>query len=367
MLNSLPVICAALVSGAGAPAGIEALQASAWNRPDSRSRLEAFLGSSAVDDPNRLAAMVTLRDISMAESDYPRAHAWHQRATELAGNSSLHLSEDLLDAPPQIAKIEDDTIPIVWGLIGLPRVDARFGATRVSALVDTGAQYAVISESLARRAGLTYLQGPVTVMGSSSRTVQAGVGLAEITLGRSQFSNALVLIIPDEALALPMGFKIDAIIGIPQLRAFAALEFSQQSLRTFTVAESQSDLEPNIAFDGWRLIAPVRVDDEQAWMLIDTGARRSSLYTPHDEAAQIDNTVTIRGLGGARRVRGETGRATLQLGEQSATVSELRRVVLNNPSQGCRAPQPTSILGQDFLRRRAYRINFTTMRLDWMP
>lgn len=367
MLNSLPVICAALLSGAGDPSGIAALQATAWNRPDAVSRLEAFLGSTSSDDPNRLAATVSLRDLSTARSDYQRANLWNRQASELAGRNLPHLADELLNAPPQVVQIQEDAVPITWGLLGLPRVDAKFGAASVSALVDTGAQYAVITESMARRAGLAPLHDPVVVGGSSGRAVRARVTLAEITLGRSQFSNAVVLIVPDEALALPMGFKIDAIIGMPQLRAFAALEFNQQTLRTFTIAPPDGALEPNIAFDGWRLIAPVLVDSNEAWMQIDTGARRSSLYTLHDEGARVDNAVTLRGVGGARRVRGETGRATLQLGDLNVTVPELRRLVLNKPSEGCRAPWPNSLLGQDFLRRRAFRINFETMRLDWMP
>lgn len=366
-LNPLPIICATLVSGLGDPSGIEALQATAWNRPDAESRLEAFLGSTPSDDPNRLAATVSLRYLSMARSDYQQADVWNRQASELAGRYLPHLADELLDAPPQIAQIQEDAVPITWGLLGLPRVDAKFGTARVSALVDTGAEYAVITESVARRAGLTPRLDSVAVGGSAGRSVRARVTLTGITLGRSQFFNAVVIIVPDNALAFPMGLKIDAIIGMPQLRAFAALEFSQQSLRLFTMATSEQALKPNISFDGWRLMAPVLVDSDPAWMQIDTGARRSSLYILTDDAAHLDSAITVRGLGGSRRVKGQTGQATLQLAGQSVTVSELQRRVLDKLPEGCRAPGPHSLVGQDLLRNKAYRINFTTMRLEWLP
>jgi predicted aspartyl protease len=366
VLNSLPLICAALISGAGEASGIEALQAAAWNRPDAEARLETFLGTNSSDDPNRLAATVLLRDLSMSRFEYRRAHELNQQASELAGRSLAHLSEDLVDAPPQVAQTQDDVLPITWGLMGLPRIDARFGTAQVSALVDTGAEYAVVTETFARRAGLTRLQGAVSVGGTSGRAVSAGFSLAEIAFGRSRFSNAVVLIVPDRALTFPMGLKIDAIVGMPQLRAFAAVAFSEQSLKLRTVAPSDATATPNIAFDGWRLIAPVMIEGNQTWMLIDTGARRSSVYLPPDDAAPEDGRINVRGVGGSQMVRGTTGPATLQFAEQQVTVNELQRRVLERPSQGCTAPGPRSFLGQDFLRRRAFQINFNTMRLDWI-
>jgi predicted aspartyl protease len=367
MMNGLPLICAALVSGAGDPAGVQALRAAAWNRLDAAPRLEAFLETAPRNDPNRLAALVSLRELSMGAADYRQAHAWNQQAFELAGRTLPHLSDELLDAASQINRTRDDVLAIDWGLIGLPRVDARFGMTRVSALVDTGAEYAVISESLARRAGLTPLQDGLPIGGSAGRLVHAGITLAEITLGQSTFSNAAVLIVPDDALAFPMGLRIDAIIGMPQLRAFAAVEFSPQSLRLLTTIPAEDSFEPNIAFDGWRLMSPALIDGEQVWMQIDTGARRSIRYNQTDASASGDGTIIARGLGGARRVRGESGRATMEMAGRSVTVRELQRRVPERPSEGCSAPGPRSLLGQDMLRHRAFRINFTTMRLEWMP
>lgn len=129
--------------------------------------------------------------------------------------------------------------------------------------------------------------------------MRARVTLVEITVGRSQYSDAVVVIVPDNAMTFPIGLKIDAIIGMPQQRAYATLEFSEQSLRLLTTAPSDQALEPNIAFDGWRLIAPVLVDSDKAQMLIDRGARRSSLYMQPDNAAQVTGAITVRWLGGS--------------------------------------------------------------------
>lgn len=364
--TSLPLICAALLSASGDRLGVEALQAAAWNRPDARSRLETFLASSPNDDPNYLAAAVTLREVAMGQSDYRQADAWNRRASELAGRSLPHLSDELHNAPPQVALTQDDDVPLNWGLLGLPRVDARFGTTRVSALVDTGAEYAVITESLAKRAGLNPLPDVVSVGGSAGRAVGAKITLADITLGQSHFLNAVVIIVADDALSLPMGFKIDAIIGMPQLRSFAALEFNQRSLRTLTLAPPSNTLEPNIAFDGWRLVTTIQAGDMQAWMQIDTGARRSILYEQANATDPTSRVTTGHGLGGGRRFRGSTERANLRLADHSVTINELQRRVLDTPSEGCIAPGPHSLLGQDVLRQGAYRINFTAMRFDWI-
>lgn len=365
-MTSLPIICAALALATGHPEGLAGLRAANLNQADAEPRLRAFVEATPTGDPNRLSAMVALQELAMARGDYPGADQWSPLMAELTGRPWPHLSADLRGSPAPTATVVDETLPLEWGLMGLPRVDARFGAARVSALIDTGAQYAVVTESVARQAGLRELASSIRVGGASGQVSGGRLALTDIVMGQSRFTNAVVLIVPDSALTFPLGLKIEAIIGMPQLRAFEAVEFGPRSVRTYPVAPPSGPEQPNLAFDGWRLMAPVSADGEAAWMLFDTGARRSVLYVDPDTPGAPDGTITARGLGGARQVQGESERGTLTVHGRDLQVRAMHRRVRDRPSEGCTSPGPRSLLGQDALRQTTYRINFSSMRLDWV-
>lgn len=186
-------------------------------------------------------------------------------------------------------------------------------------------------------------------------------------MGGSRFRNAIIIVLPDEALQLPFGFRIEAILGMPQIRAFSAIEFSGDRMTTFTIAAGADDKgvadPPNLFWDGWRPIAAVEVDGAPEMFLLDTGARRSSRQVFEADADM--GTVSVRGLGGSARVQGRTGAATLGLDDRTVSLGRLE-TRLAPPRQGCGRFDPRSILGWDALSKGDFRIDFDKMRFDWI-
>jgi predicted aspartyl protease len=310
--------------------------------------------------------MVALRDRAMADGDYAQAARWNREAGGLAGRPLGHISVDVEGAPPQVAEVQSETLRASRGLMGFPRTEAVFGGVAVSALVDTGANYAVISETLARGARLVDL-GDAGLVGSAGHVTGGRVTLGDIEMGGSRFRNAIIIVLPDEALQFPLGFRIEAILGMPQIRAFSAIEFSGDRMTTFT-SPSESDDEgvadpPNLVWDGAQLFAAVQVDGAPEMFMLDTGARRSSRLVVQQDADM--GTISVRGLGGSASVQGRRGSATLGLDDRTLSLGRLE-TRLAPPRRGCGRFDPTSILGWDALGQGGFRIDFDRMRFDWI-
>lgn len=366
LLALLPFVCGVLASSDGGTAGIEALRSAAVDAPDATRQLEDFVSSGAPDDPNRLGALVALRDRAMADGDYALAARWNREAGGLAGRPLGHISVDVEGAPPQVAEVQSETLRASRGLMGFPRTEAVFGGVAVSALVDTGAEYAVISETLARGARLVDL-GDAGMVGSAGHVTGGRVTLGDIEMGGSRYRNAIIIVVPDEALQFPLGFRIEAILGMPQIRAFSAIEFSGDRMTTYTTPVGADDGgvvdPPNLFWDGAQLFAAVQVDGAPEMFLLDTGARRSSRRVFEADADM--GTLSARGLGGSARVQGRRGSATLGLDDRTLSLGRLE-TRLAPPRRGCGRFDPSSILGWDALSKGDFRIDFDKMRLDWI-
>ena len=109
-------------------------------------------------------------------------------------------------------------------------------------LLDTGANQTLVTQSLAKRLGLTPLPGEAPIgSGLTGRTssVQAAV-LPALNLGGATLSNVAIVIIDDANLRIgsgPDAYQINAILGYPIFKALGVITFTRDEFRAGDAAE----------------------------------------------------------------------------------------------------------------------------------
>lgn len=117
---------------------------------------------------------------------------------------------------------------------------------------DTGASYDVISEDFARRHSIRSFTDSIKVPGFTG-VATAKIGFIDsITIGNLTYQNVWVAILPSIAPVTQshLGYTIDAILGIPFLKAIGAVElYPQKKKMVFPVVDEQikPDLQPNMS------------------------------------------------------------------------------------------------------------------------
>jgi predicted aspartyl protease len=152
---------------------------------------------------------------------------------------------------------------------------------------DTGANLSVISESEARRLGLSTqtVESKVGVM--TGAKVQFRVAVAShVQIGNSRLQNVAFLVFPDDQQpfsSLPEESR--GLLGMPILLALGRVSFGPD--RHFEISPKQIDsssTHPNLCFDGKNPIALVEYAGRQLSFTLDTGATNTDLYPPFARA-----------------------------------------------------------------------------------
>jgi len=149
-------------------------------------------------------------------------------------------------------------------------------------LLDTGANYSVVSKSYARRLGLTLLPG-VAQTGSGltglESPLQAGI-LPSIQVGGATVHNVVVLVLDDKNLKIGFGdqsFQINAILGYPVFRAMQVITFTRAG--EFEAEESARREERGIPMYMRRLtpVVAFTINSVALPFTLDTGASATEL------------------------------------------------------------------------------------------
>lgn len=279
----------------------------------------------------------------------------------------------LADVGPMQVSIAPGETPITRDMARLPRTPIQINGGGENAIVDTGAAYSTISQSVAERLGLRFLDADVTVGSSTHDAVASRLAIAErVQIANSEFRNVVFIVLPDSALSFANGaYTIQAIIGFPLLIELGRIEFMQNGeaeLMRYAPSPYAHGPNSNLLLDGLQPHIAVRANDAPLVLVLDTGAQRSSLTEsaarefPALVAGANIRTATVGGAGGmvTRDVQ-SIPRLSLQVGPTSATLENVEVA----PDQEGRGH---GLLGQDVMRSGAgYVIDFDAMRLEILP
>ncbi|HVQ27953.1 MAG TPA: retropepsin-like aspartic protease, partial [Vicinamibacteria bacterium] len=236
---------------------------------------------------------------------------------------------------------------------------------------DTGAWLSCMSESEARRLGLTASAGRGSVGTSTGASVGLRMAVArEVVVGTTRFENVSFAVFPDDQepwSGLPLGQR--GIIGIPLLLGLQTVRWSHDG--TVTVGQEARPLrieEANLIFDDDHLVATVGFEKERVRLTLDTGAETTDLYQGFAE--QFATLLSRTGQKGVHQVRGvgqaETfesvslPEAHFEVGGRD-TVLRPAHVLLKSIG----AKRSTGNLGIDLLQQAAaFRIDLGAMTLE---
>ncbi|MFX1681388.1 retropepsin-like aspartic protease [Mitsuaria sp. CC2] len=287
--------------------------------------------------------------------------------------TDLALASALSGSPPQTVSLSGESrVPIRRNPLGTFDVDVVANGVDAAWMLDSGANYSIVSASFARRLGLD-VKGDIGEVASSTEiAVSSKVAVVkEIRLGSATLRNVVVLVVDDEHLHIQLPHaehQISAALGYPVFQALGRVSFIGD--------EAISIGSPSLATgEGARLymneltpVALLGVEGVQMPFSLDTGANVTDLsytywMTVKDRASDWPRkTSSYAGLGGAK-----TRETAIQpewrafVGSEEVVLKEVDVKTQRGPGEG---PQPMfGNLGQNLWRDASgFTIDFRAMR-----
>lgn len=191
--------------------------------------------------------------------------------------------KSLKDIPKQeILKSSEVKIKIQKDMAGLLRTPVTINDTNVSFVFDTGADFSVIVESLAKRLGVKMTGDEFKVGTATDKKVfsRAGV-LDEFKIGGITMKNVVFYVMKDEDFTFGP-YKIEGIIGAPVIRAFGEISFTKNNEVIIPDIPAAGTLK-NFAYDGYSPVIQVIYNKDSLNFLFDTGNNSVLLFAPFFE------------------------------------------------------------------------------------
>jgi hypothetical protein len=167
-------------------------------------------------------------------------------------------------------------------------------------VVDTGANFSLISEAEAKRLGLTiHESGGSRIGDAAGASIDVRIAVADqLTVGRIRLRHVSFFVVRDDQqpfIDLPSGKR--GVLGLPVLLAFQTLRWKQGG--TFEVGfapGSRKGPKSNVCFEGANLIIEGEFRQRKINVLLDTGATRTrALPLFAKEFASFINEFGTRG------------------------------------------------------------------------
>jgi predicted aspartyl protease len=296
--------------------GMLAVRSGRFN--DAIGRLNRALPRLRESEPKRAAmaleGMATAYTANNQYADAARAYA--ELAARFSGHLDHYPADDaaiariLIGAPPQtIAWQGAVRLKTSKNPIGVRVTDLTVNGVREHWLLDTGANQSVVSQTLAKRLGLTPLPG-VAPAGSGLTGLQSSSRVAvlpTLQLGGARLNNVVVVILDDANLRIGSGagaYQINAILGYPVFKALGAITFTHAEFLAGDAVDSRVPREPLYM----RGLTPAIECEVEGWPLLftfDTGAGTTDLSVRYYERFQHmagswkKHTLEAGGAGGS--------------------------------------------------------------------
>jgi predicted aspartyl protease len=203
--------------------------------------------------------------------------------------------------------------------IGDPFIPLSVNGNVVKYLLDTGANISVMSESEAKRVGLTFHQVPVSaskIRGSSGAQSQSSYRIAvaeQVVVGQFHLSHVAFLVLPDDQepwTDLRLGER--GALGISVLHAFRTVRFSNEGIFEIGFPSKPQVQQSNLCFQDAYPIVEAELFTRRLRLALDTGAAETHLtvrFAKEFEGLLNDgkkSTRDVLGVDGSRRIEAVT-------------------------------------------------------------
>ena len=272
------------------------------NHLDDAITLLTPLASDTSLSPTRLALVLgSLADANLQLFRYAQASALYTRLlTEAPSGLSPALLKDdqddadtiklLLDAPPQTIDINapgTTLTDIPTHSDHLKSITADLTVHNITApwILDTGANFSVVSESFARQLGLTLSTGVAHTQGATGAENPLRVAILDtLPIGTATLHNVVLLVLPDANLTIQSGWKsrvIPAILGYPVFQALSVIRFTHDHhFQAGPTLPLTGDSSP-IYMEKLNILFSARTHNLSRPFLFDSGADATTFFLPY--------------------------------------------------------------------------------------
>lgn len=253
--------------------------------------------------------------------------------------NTLIIYETLQQVPPQEVHLEKTELPIVKDIAGLSRIPVDLNSIQQQVVFDTGANFSVITDSLALRSGIEVIGEPFNVKAITGGEVKSRIGIADsLRLGNTILKNVVFLVFPEESLSFPeANYTIDAILGFPVINALEEIMLINGEEFVITGDISRPG-PPNLALDFLTPIVEVYEDSTSLPFTFDTGANSTALYRHYFELRKekvlekgSPDSLRFGGAGGVIKApvyyipfSGQIGESHFQLDSAAVHIEDVR-------------------------------------------
>ena len=258
--------------------------------------------------------------------------------------------------------------------IGSLVTELKVNAVKERWLLDTGANFSVVSESFAAKLGLKPLPGTAQTMGGITgieNPMKIAI-LRELRMGGATIQNVVILILDDANLKIDLGkeeYQINGIVGYPVFRAFGTVTFEKDGWFEGGEAAKRNDRGTAMYMN---LLAPViecRVEGNELPFSLDTGASGTNLSLRYFDLfkGEIKNwkegkSVSAGSGGQVKRTIYLQPELRLEVGGRTAV---LKSVPIFHEAMGTDLDELYGNLGQDLVVGfQSFTLNFTKMRFS---
>lgn len=283
--------------------------------------------------------------------------------------NNLLIYQALQAVPPQIINGGASQLPILKDQAGLSRIPISINNMEEHVIFDTGANFSVITDSLALKVGLEIIDTSFKVNSITGLKIDSQLGVAEqVIIGNNRLENVIFLVFPEHSLSFPqIDYTIDAILGFPVINALQEIQLIRGT--QFRVSRNSTGRNAsNMAMDFLTPLIEVVEDGKSLPFTFDTGANTTSLYSEYFKlreqsirAQGTRDTIMVGGAGGAKEVAIHVYPFSAQIGQ--ATFALDSAAVYQQDLQA--APGIYGNLGQDILGQfDTLSLNFKEMWID---
>ncbi len=240
--------------------------------------------------------------------------------------------EAIKDAPPmQIIQKQDSKIKVFRDLAGLINVPVDLSGTEKNFVFDSGANFSVITESLAKKIGLKPGNKKFKCGTATGKKIDATTAVSgNFRIGNCILKNVILIVLPDEALTFGPFYKIEGIIGAPVMMAFGEIQIRNSEEMTIPLSSTVSG-NPNFSFSEYSPVMNIINDNDSLVFLYDSGAQSTSLYSLYYKShkKEIDSKyqpakIVIGGAGSTVTMDGyNLKNITLKSDNYSVTIPEI--------------------------------------------
>ena len=344
------------------------------NHLDDAITLLTPLASDTSLSPTRLALVLgSLADANLKLFRYAQASALYTRLLTEApsGLSPARLKDDqddadtiklLLDAPPQTIDINapgTTLTDIPTHSDHLKSITADLTVHNITApwILDTGANFSVVSESFARQLGLTLSTGVAHTQGATGAENPLRVAILDtLPIGTATLHNVVLLVLPDANLTIQSGWKshvIPAILGYPVFQALSVIRFTHDHhFQAGPTLPLTGDSSP-IYMEKLNILFSARTHNLSRPFLFDSGADATTFFLPYYREFTAD---FLHEKQGTRNGYGAGGTSTDQVFildhvdlELANRIIDLQHIAVFKNPQNTLSDEYEGSLGRDFI------------------